>query len=114
MVLVIRFLGGAVPDVVESSVWLTKPQRAAKGRGARRDCFEELRRLVGPHTDKLYERKVLDHGKCSISASREVELIISRVCSIGEANGPEQWAVGLQRRERTLRRVPCLVNGPVV
>ena len=84
--IVIRFLGGMVPEAEGSSGWLPKPQRAVRNRGARRACFEELKKLVGPHTDKLSERKVLDHGMCSMSASRKAVLIISRVCSVGEVD----------------------------
>ena len=70
--LVIKFLGGTVPDIEESSTWLTKAQRAMKNRQTRRACFEEVKRLVGPHTDKLYELKVLDHGTRPTSASWEI------------------------------------------
>lgn len=69
---VIQFLGGTVPEIEEPAAWLTKSQKAAKNRGARRVCFEEVRRLVGPHTDRLYELKVLDHGSCSTSNSWEI------------------------------------------
>ena len=71
--LVIDRLGGTVPAIVEPTSWATRSQKQAQKREARRTCFEELRRLVGPWTDgRLYERKVLDNGmRSSSSLSRD-------------------------------------------
>ena len=67
--------------------------------------------MVGPHTDKLYELKVLDHGTCSASVSWRFDVLnISRVYSIGEFDEPRWWAVGLQSGVRTVRCVSRLVS----
>ena len=65
---VIQFLGGTVPEPEEPLVWLIKSQRQAWKLGARRECFEELRDLVGPWSTKLYELKVLNNGMRSSSS----------------------------------------------
>lgn len=68
--LVIDRLGGTVPEIAENTGWATRSQKQTRGRKARRTCFEELRRLVGPRTDgRLNERKVLDNGTRSSSSS---------------------------------------------
>jgi len=60
--LVIKHLGGTVPKFEEQPGWLLKTQKQARKLGERRECFEELNRLVGPGTTKVYELKVLNNG----------------------------------------------------
>lgn len=45
--------------------WVTRTERARRKREARRACYEELQRLVGPPVEKLVYLRVLDSGMCS-------------------------------------------------
>lgn len=42
--------------------WITRTERAKRKREARRACYEELHRLVGPPVEKLVYLRVLDNG----------------------------------------------------
>ena len=53
--LVIESLGGSVPDVGGGKDYRRRAIRA---------CFNELQRIVGPHTDKVVYNDVLDNGTC--------------------------------------------------
>lgn len=63
-ILAIKFLGGTVPTVGTPTGWIGTADKGRRRRGARRACYEELQRLVGPLADKLAYVKVLDNGMC--------------------------------------------------
>jgi hypothetical protein len=63
-VVVIKHLGGTVPDVEEPPTWTTRADRAKRKRAAVQACYKELQRLVGPPVDKLAYLKVLNNGTC--------------------------------------------------
>ena len=65
VIIVIKLLGGAVPKVETPTGWIGTADRRRRKRGARRACYEELQRLVGPPVDRLAYAKVLDNGMCS-------------------------------------------------
>jgi len=68
--LVIVFLGGIVPS------WITRADRN-RMKEARRACYEELWRLVGPPTGRPASLRVLDSGTWS-PPLREVQWSDSR------------------------------------
>lgn len=58
-----------MPVIADPPGWVTRSQKQARMREARRACFEELRRLVGPwNTTRIQELKVLDNGACALHA----------------------------------------------
>jgi hypothetical protein len=71
VVVVIKHLGGMVPDVEEPPTQTTRADRAKQRRAAVQTCYKELQRLVGPPAGKLACVKVLDNGTRS-SCSGEV------------------------------------------
>ena len=92
-VAVIERLGGTVPVIADLTSGVTKSQRQAWKQRARRVYFEEFRRLVGPWTARLYERKVLDKGVLVVFSGSFDGLMTSCVRSLGESH----WTRGRRR-----------------
>ena len=99
-VAVIERLGGTVPVIADPTGGVTKSQRQARKRRARCAYFEELRRLVGPWTTKLCERKVLNKGVPVVFSGSFDGLMTSCARSLGESH----WT--RRRRRAGVRAVP--------